>query len=633
MHRTVLPAVLTAATLLVGAAPSDDIAFNDNLTSAGRLEKGTLTVSLEIREGAWHLLGPGKTPGRVLAFAEPGRPLQIPGPMLRVPRGTLIRATVTNRSDLELVIRGLASRRTSPMDSLLLAPGATGEARFVADAEGTYYYWAGPPGRAIGAGAFARRLFFRDSQLRGAFIVDPPGIQRPPRDRVLVLGQWIDGPGPATPAQADHDVFVVVNGRPWPLTERLTYTVGDSIRWRIINASSDVHPLHLHGFYYRVDSRGDAAQDTTYWPAQRRMVVTERLLPGTTMSMVWSPDRPGGWVFHCHLTFHLVANPGLGPDRLSDSARKAEIFPGHPDHDPQHHIERGMGGLMMGIRIKPAPGWKPPVEVPRRTLRLFVQSDSTPADSIRRFAYVLQEGSEPRRDSVPPAGSTVVLHQGEPTRIWVINRSGEPTAIHWHGMELESPYDGVVGVGGYDGSPTPTIMPDDSFEVRMTPPRAGTFMYHTHVNDIRQLRGGLWAPLLVMPPGTTPDATHDLAFIFGEGPRTGVLPLRLQGLRTVPLVAGERYRLRLMNVSAGAPNLVYSLAAETAAPLWTPVARDGFDLPTWQRGARRAEETITIGETMDFEFVAPANGSFGLEVRAANGQLVVRQPFTIAARP
>jgi FtsP/CotA-like multicopper oxidase with cupredoxin domain len=216
---TVLPTVLAAATLLFGVAPSDEIALNDNLTSAGRLSKGALTVALEIREGDWHLLGPGKTPGRVLAFAETGRPLQIPGPMLRVPQGTVIHATVTNRSDVELVVRGLASRRAAPMDSLLLAPGATGEARFEADAEGTYYYWAGAPGRAMGVGPLARRLFFRDSQLRGAFIVDPPGTRGPPRDRVLMLSGWINAPGPvATPDQLDNDMFVVVNGRPWPLT-------------------------------------------------------------------------------------------------------------------------------------------------------------------------------------------------------------------------------------------------------------------------------------------------------------------------------------------------------------------------------------------------------------------------------
>ncbi|HSB54054.1 MAG TPA: multicopper oxidase domain-containing protein, partial [Gemmatimonadales bacterium] len=230
-------------------------------------------------------------------------------------------------------------------------------------------------------------------------------------------------------------------------------------------------------------------------------------------------------------------------------------------------------------------------------------------------------------------GSTIVLHQGEPTLIWVINRSVEPTAIHWHGMELESPYDGVVGVGGYDGSPTPTIMPGDSFEVRMTPPRAGTFMYHTHVNDIHQLRGGLWAPMLVLPPGATQDPAHDLAFIFGEGPRNLVLPLRLQHLGAIPLVAGGRYRVRLMNVSAGTPNLVYTLSGESGTVLWTPVARDGFDLPAWQRTPRQAEEAITIGETMDFEFVAPPAGPFGLEFRTGAGVVLVRQPFTIGKGP
>ncbi len=51
-----------------------------------------------------------------------------------------------------------------------------------------------------------------------------------------------------------------------------------------------------------------------------------------------------------------------------------------------------------------------------------------------------------------------------------MNRLNEPTQIHWHGLEIEAPFDGVVGVGGYNGMPTPPIMPGDSFQVRYTPP-------------------------------------------------------------------------------------------------------------------------------------------------------------------
>ena len=60
-----------------------------------------------------------------------------------------------------------------------------------------------------------------------------------------------------------REVFTF-NGRSWPHTERFTYRAGEDVHWRIINAASSNHPLHLHGFYFRVDSVGDAEVDTTY---------------------------------------------------------------------------------------------------------------------------------------------------------------------------------------------------------------------------------------------------------------------------------------------------------------------------------------------------------------------------------
>ncbi len=82
-------------------------------------------------------------------------------------------------------------------------------------------------------------------------IVDP-GDGRSHQDRVLLMGIWGDSnPGSDGPRR------MVINGRSWPHTERLTYRVGDSVRMRVINAGSAVHPMHLHGFYFNVDSRGD----------------------------------------------------------------------------------------------------------------------------------------------------------------------------------------------------------------------------------------------------------------------------------------------------------------------------------------------------------------------------------------
>ena len=46
---------------------------------------------------------------------------------------------------------------------------------------------------------------------------------------------------------------LAINGRSWPYTERIEATVGDSVRWRVINATARPHPMHLHGFYFRID--------------------------------------------------------------------------------------------------------------------------------------------------------------------------------------------------------------------------------------------------------------------------------------------------------------------------------------------------------------------------------------------
>jgi hypothetical protein len=47
------------------------------------------------------------------------------------------------------------------------------------------------------------------------------------------------------------------------------------------------------------------------------------------------------------------------------------------------------------------------------------------------------------------------------------------------GLELESYFDGVLGIGRTSSQVTPPIAPGGSFVARMTPPRAGAFIYHT----------------------------------------------------------------------------------------------------------------------------------------------------------
>ena len=123
-------------------------------------------------------------------------------------------------------------------------------------------------------------------------------------------------------------------------------------------------------------------------------------------------------------------------------------------------------------------------------------------------------------------GPTIVLKRDEPVEITLKNELAEATAVHWHGMELESYYDGVHEFGGSGQQRTPLIGPGESFVVKFTPPRAGTFMYHTHMHDDHQLSTGMYGAMLVMEPEATYDPETDHALVIGVdgiGSRAGVV--------------------------------------------------------------------------------------------------------------
>ena len=73
-----------------------EIKANDNRLPSGRLTDGVLTIDLEARVGLWY---PEERDGPALevqGFAEAGRPLEIPGSMIRVPEGTEISVHIRN---------------------------------------------------------------------------------------------------------------------------------------------------------------------------------------------------------------------------------------------------------------------------------------------------------------------------------------------------------------------------------------------------------------------------------------------------------------------------------------------------------------------------------------------------------
>src|SRR5215471_19535155 len=106
------------------------IEANRNVSPAGQLQDGVLTIRLEIREGDWYPEADTGPSVAVQAFAEEGRALQIPGPLIRVPEGTEVRATVRNALDKGTArLHGLHGRPGEATQPLEIPAGDVREVR------------------------------------------------------------------------------------------------------------------------------------------------------------------------------------------------------------------------------------------------------------------------------------------------------------------------------------------------------------------------------------------------------------------------------------------------------------------------------------------------------------------------
>ena len=222
-------------------------------------------------------------------------------------------------------------------------------------------------------------------------------------------------------------------------------------------------------------------------------------------------------------------------------------------------------------------------------------------------------------------------------QITVVNHLSEPTAVHWHGIELESFPDGVPGWSGSPGRIMPPIAPKDSFVAEFVPPRAGTFIYHTHANEQLQMGGGLYGALLVVPPDKPYDPEIDkVILVGGAGPADsipdGQSPGLVNGSRSpspITLKVGRTYRLRLININPDW-RVIFSLVANSAIVNWRPVAVDGADLPLSQRTPRPAWIVTGPGQTADVEITPDAPGDLRLEVKTVVAGWII--PVTLRVR-
>ena len=115
--------------------------------------------------------------------------------------------------------------------------------------------------------------------------------------------------GPVTPTRevrlgwklsGEHGVDFTINRELHHRAEPVR--VGELQVWDIVNRSPVHHPFHLHGFFFQVLEVNDAPPPFLSWEDTINVPAFGRV------RLAWkADDRPGEWMYHCHILEHHAA--------------------------------------------------------------------------------------------------------------------------------------------------------------------------------------------------------------------------------------------------------------------------------------------------------------------------------------
>ncbi|WVQ82538.1 hypothetical protein IAT38_004667 [Cryptococcus sp. DSM 104549] len=114
-------------------------------------------------------------------------------------------------------------------------------------------------------------------------------------------------------------------------TNAFTYTHMQNIQLTVFNWDAGFHPFHFHGHEFQVVHKSfDVTSDdpvinppideTQTNPARRDTIV---IPPTGSVTLRWTADNPGAWMFHCHIDWHLSSGLAVvfieAPEKFQES--------------------------------------------------------------------------------------------------------------------------------------------------------------------------------------------------------------------------------------------------------------------------------------------------------------------------
>lgn len=96
-----------------------------------------------------------------------------------------------------------------------------------------------------------------------------------------------------------------LNGKSFPATAPIVANTGDWVLFHYFNEGTMAHPMHLHQFDQIVIAKDGFALDQPY------IGDTINVAPGERYSVLVHLDKPGTWVWHCHILPHVEGENGM----------------------------------------------------------------------------------------------------------------------------------------------------------------------------------------------------------------------------------------------------------------------------------------------------------------------------------
>jgi FtsP/CotA-like multicopper oxidase with cupredoxin domain len=269
----------------IGAFPAETDGLGAQVMEPEVLPDGTKLFELTVDEVEWEV-----EPGKVVdALAYNG---QIPGPTLKADVGDDVIIRVTNElddegtslhphglRDHEFAIDGVTYISQDPIGT-----GETMDYAFTAEQPSVMMYHSHHMSLHQVLNGLAGSMIIGD-------YADLAGIDGVVDELVMVTNDA-------------GELGFTLNGKSFPATQAYSYTSGDKVLVHYYNEGLMAHPMHLH------NQDGLVIAKDGYLLPEPYYMDTLNVAPGERYTVVYEMEKPGTWVWHCHILSHVKRADG-----------------------------------------------------------------------------------------------------------------------------------------------------------------------------------------------------------------------------------------------------------------------------------------------------------------------------------